>query len=189
MIYIDIDGVLADSDGYLQTKDSRAMDDTHLLFKTIYKYHKTVFKESNPLVDLSFLIELDDFMLLSALPNRQNIDSFCATEAETNKVMYTLEENKKDWINKNIGPNCKFAIVSATTDKIKYCLSAEDILIDDNKKTGKRWQEKGGKWFPSVEKFLSGDSSSKKERKVKNIEVKVESTKNNSNAGYAVDLW
>lgn len=186
MIYIDIDGVLADSDGYLQTKDSRAMDDTHLLFKTIYKYHETVFKDSKPLVDLDFLKNIGDFMLLSALPNRQNIDSFCATEAETNKVMFTLEENKKDWIKRNISPECKFAIVGATTDKIRYCLSSEDILIDDNKKTGKRWQEKGGKWFSSVKSFLSGDSASTRGRKSNEAAVKAES---NNNAGYAVDLW
>lgn len=43
MIYIDIDGVLADTDAFIFSKDLRAENDTHLLFKTIYKYYKEMF--------------------------------------------------------------------------------------------------------------------------------------------------
>ena len=177
MIYVDIDGVLADSDGYLEQCEPRALKDTHLLFKTIYKYHKTVFKESKPLVDLNFLKDLDDFCLLTALPNKANIDSFCENVDE---VMSVLENNKKDWVNRYIG-DCKLRIVSSTTDKLKYCVTSDDILIDDNKKTGKRWQEKGGRWFPSVEAFLKRDTNM--------LTTKKASVKVSVDAGFKADLW
>ena len=162
MIYIDIDGVLADSDGYLQECRPDALKDTHTLFKTIYTYADTVFKCSKPLVDLSFLNDLEDFALLTALPNKQNIDSFCDN---VDSVMCLLENNKREWVKEYIG-DCKLYIVSSTTDKLKHCLSSNDILIDDNKKTGKRWQEKGGIWFSVVKSFLWNYKTLKNETRV-----------------------
>ena len=153
MIYFDIDGVLSDSDGYLKTCDPRALDDTHLLFKTICKYYKTAFLEPKPLVDLSFLETVGDFTLLTALPNRDNIDSF--TE-DTDTIMQVLTNNKRKWVQKHIG-ECKLEIVNNARDKVKFCQPG-DILVDDNKKTGANWQAKGGTWFPSIAAFLSGES-------------------------------
>ena len=151
MIYFDIDGVLSDSDGYLKTCDPRALDDTHLLFKTIYKYHQTAFLESKPLVDLSFFKELDDFTLLTALPNKDNIGSFTD---DPESVLQIITSNKRKWVSKYIG-DCKLEIVDNARDKVKYCKPG-DILVDDNKKTGDSWKSKGGIWYPSVEAFLNG---------------------------------
>lgn len=166
MIYIDIDGVLADSDGLLESFDSEALKDTHRLFKTIYKFHERVFKESKPLVDLSFINDLDDFTLLTALPNKRNIDSFSSGDEETNKVMEILEQNKKDWVKEHIG-DCKLVILELRADKSKYCQSCEDILIDDNKDTGKKWKAAGGKYFSSVSEFLKSTSSTTSEQSIK----------------------
>lgn len=150
MIYIDIDGVLADSDGYLESIDPEALKDTHKLFKTIYKNHKTVFLNSLPLVDLEFLKDLDDFTLLTALPNKQNIGSFTD---DADEVLNVLSRNKEAWVKKHIG-DCKLIIVENRTDKVKYCKSPSDILIDDSTSTGKKWKEKGGVHFLSVKDFL-----------------------------------
>lgn len=153
MIYVDIDGVLADSDGLLETLDPQALKDTHRLFKAIYKYSDKAFKESKPLVDLSFLKDLPDFTLLTALPNSRNIDSFTVDEAETKVIMERLTNNKKEWVKNNIG-DCKLIILELRTDKSKFCQSSEDILIDDNKDTGKKWKAAGGIYFSSVKEFL-----------------------------------
>ena len=157
MIYIDIDGVLADSDGYLKSIDPEALTDTHKLFKTIFKNYQTVFLKSKPLVDLSFLDKLDDYMLLTALPNKQNIASFTD---DVDEVMSTLSKNKMAWVNEHIG-DCKLAIVDSRMDKIKYCQSSNDVLIDDSTSTGKRWKEKGGKHYISVEQFLRNHDTTK----------------------------
>ena len=155
MIYIDIDGVLADSDGYLNSLDKNALKDTHTLFKTIYKNRETVFKCSKPLVNLDFIKELSDFTLLTALPNKQNIDSFCDNVDE---VMELLRNNKEEWVKQHIG-DCKLIILEQRTDKSKFCESKEDVLIDDNKDTGKRWTAKGGKYYSNVAQFLNRNSS------------------------------
>lgn len=150
MIYIDIDGVLADSDGYLKTQNPEALKDTHTLFKTIYKYHETAFKESQPLVDLKFLEKLSDFTLLTAMPNKSNIDSFTD---DIDSVMNIIENNKREWVKKHIG-DCKLIILYQRTDKSKFCKCNQDVLIDDNKDTGKRWKTKGGLYYSSVAEFL-----------------------------------
>lgn len=162
MIFIDIDGVLADSDGYLASLEPRVLEDTHILFKTIYKHRDKAFRYSKPLVDLSFIKELEDFTLLTALPNRNNIDSFCE---DADKVLETLSENKIAWVKEHIG-DCKLIIVNKRSDKVKYCLTSADILIDDSESTGKAWKEKGGKHFISVADFLKCDRGTDEEIKI-----------------------
>lgn len=156
MIYIDIDGVLADTDAFIFSKDPRAEHDTHLLFKAIYKNYKEMFISSKPLIDLFVLKTLGDFTLLTALPLRQKIDSFCSSEEELNTVMNTLAENKKIWIKNNIG-DCKYIIVNKRSEKIDMCNSPNDILIDDSKATCTSWKKKGGKAFTSFDEFLKAN--------------------------------
>ena len=162
MIYIDIDGVLADTDAFIFSKDIRAEHDTHLLFKTIYRHYEEMFVSSKPLIDLSVLKNLDGFTLLTALPLRQKIDSFCSSEEELNTVMNTLAENKKIWIKNNIG-ECKYIIVNKRSEKIDMCNSPNDILIDDSKATCTSWKKKGGKAFNSIEEFLKANVETDKE--------------------------
>ena len=153
MLYIDIDGVLADSDGYLAILEPRSISDTHLLFKTLAKNSETVFIESKPLVDLSFLKTLDEFTLLTALPNRANIACFYDSENDVEKVFSNYIRNKKSWVEKHIG-KCQLIITEAAASKADYCKSSKDILIDDSDKNRKKWIAKGGIAFKSVEDYL-----------------------------------
>lgn len=162
MIYIDIDGVLADTDAFIFSKDPRAEHDTHLLFKAIYKNYKEMFISSKPLIDLSVLKTFGDFTLLTALPLRQKIDSFCKDKEEIDEVMNTLAENKKQWIKNNLG-DCKYIIVGKRSEKIDMCNSPNDILIDDSKATCAAWKKKGGKAFNSIEEFLKANVETDKE--------------------------
>ena len=128
MLYIDIDGVLADSDGYLKTLDPRVATDTHIMFKTFARNADKVFLNSKPLVDLSVLKTFPEFKLLSALPNRSNIDSFCSTDMETELIFSKFVGNKEAWVQQHIG-DCELIIVSAAADKAKYCKSSKDTRI------------------------------------------------------------
>lgn len=165
MIYIDIDGVLADTDAFIFSKDLRAENDTHLLFKTIYKYYKEMFVSSKPLIDLSVLKNIGDFTLLTALPLKQKIESFCKDDNELNEVMNTLSKNKEKWIKENIG-DCKYIIVNKRSEKLKMCTSPNDILIDDSKATCTSWRKEGGKAFNSVQEYLDSNIKLVEENKV-----------------------
>ena len=153
MLYIDIDGVLADSDGYLATLEPRIVSDTHLLFKTLANNSETVFLKSKPLVDLSFLNNVDEFVLLTALPNRANIASFIETDNDVEKVFSNYKANKRAWVKENIG-DCEVIITEAAASKADYCKSSKDILIDDSDKNRKKWVAKGGLAFKSVEDYM-----------------------------------
>lgn len=153
MLYIDIDGVLADSDGYLKTLEPRVETDTHIMFKTFAKNADKVFLNSKPLVDLSVLKTFPEFKLLSALPNRSNIDSFCATDNETELVFSKFVANKKAWVKEHIG-ECELIIVTAAADKAKYCKSSKDVLIDDSDKNRKKWIAAGGIAFKSIDDYV-----------------------------------
>lgn len=159
MIYIDIDGVLADTDDFIFSKDPRAKEDTHILFKTIYKNYKEMFTASKPLIDLTCLKEIENFTLLTALPLRQKIDSFCHDNKELETIMNTLYKNKEIWIKNNIGEDCKYIIVGKRSDKIKMCNSSSDVLIDDSISTCAAWRKKGGKAYTSIQEFLENKNS------------------------------
>ena len=153
MLYIDIDGVLADSDGYLAELEPRITSDTHMLFKTLAKNSETVFLKSKPLIDLSILKTFEEFKLLTALPNRANIDSFHETALDVEKVFDNYIRNKKAWVAEHIG-DCEVIITDAAADKATYCKSSKDILIDDSDKNRKKWISKGGVAFKSVEDYV-----------------------------------
>lgn len=159
MLYIDIDGVLADSDGYLAELEPRITSDTHLLFKTLAKNSETVFLKSKPLIDLSILKSFEEFKLLTALPNRANIDSFYEDSTDVDKVFNNYINNKKTWVKNNIG-DCEVIITDAAADKAIYCKSSKDILIDDSSKNRKKWVAKGGIAFKSIEDYMANFTSS-----------------------------
>ena len=153
MLYFDIDGVLADSDGYLATLEPRITSDTHLLFKTLARNSNTVFLKSKPLIDLSVLSKLEEYTLLTALPNRANIASFFESENDVEKVFLNYKANKRTWVKEHIG-DCELIITEAAADKSIYCKSSRDILIDDSDKNRKKWAAKGGLTFKSVEDYM-----------------------------------
>lgn len=153
MLYIDIDGVLADSDGYVASLEPRSVSDTHILFKTLARNYETVFINSKPLIDLKLLENIGEFKLLSALPNRSNIDSFYEDSNQVDKVFSKYVENKKAWVKKHIG-DCELIITNTASEKSKYCKSSKDVLIDDSDKNRKKWVAAGGIAFKSVADYL-----------------------------------
>lgn len=153
MLYIDIDGVLADSDGYLKKLDPRSETDTHIMFKTFARNADKVFLNSEPLVDLSVLKTFPEFKLLTALPNRSNIDSFCANDMETEVIFSKFVRNKETWVKQHIG-DCELIIIPVAADKAKYCKSSKDVLIDDSDKNRKKWIAAGGIAFKSIDDYV-----------------------------------
>lgn len=159
MLYIDIDGVLADSDGYLASIDPRITSDTHLMFKVFARNADTVFIKSKPLVDLSLLANFPEYKLLTALPNRSNVDSFCENELETEEIFQKFIANKKKWVKDNIG-DVELIITNTAAEKAKYCNSSSDILIDDSDKNRKKWVAAGGIVFKSIDDYLKNYNES-----------------------------
>lgn len=111
------------------------------------------------------LKDIGDFTLLTALPLKQKIESFCKNDNELNEVMNTLSKNKEKWIKENIG-DCKYIIVNKRSEKLKMCTSPNDILIDDSKTTCTSWRKEGGKAFNSVQEYLDSNIKLVEENKV-----------------------
>ena len=177
MLYIDIDGVLANTDEYIYSLDPRSRDDFHLFFKTIYKHADKVFRDSSMLVSKEDLSRIKEpYCLLTALPNRRKLDSFCECEDELYNLIETLSNNKEHWVRKNIG-DARLIIVDSRKSKLAYCLTSNDTLIDDSKSTCKGWINKGGKAFTSLYNYLTNNNLSiktnnKKEKKIEEQEDK-----------------
>ena len=158
MLYIDIDGVLANTDKYILSLNPDAEHDTHILFKTMYRNYKTMFRESEPLVDLSIVKGFGDFTLLTALPLKEKIDSFCADDIETKIVLDTFSVNKRAWVKKYFGEDQKIIIVGKRSEKAKLCKGPADILIDDSDSNCKKWKEAGGQSYHSIDEYINRDS-------------------------------
>lgn len=188
MVYIDIDNTLTDFDGYLTTVNPRAMEDGHLLFKAIYQGYKQAYLASVPLVDYDKVRALGEFTLLTSLPDKKKLDSFCDDNGEIEVVMSTLRKNKVQWITETFGPDCKYFIVNGSDDKQKFCKSSDDILIDDKDSTCKHWVEHGGKAYTSFDNYLSGIPVGTRVKKTKVESIKKE-TKEPEVKVVSADLW
>lgn len=186
MIYIDIDNTIAASDEYLKSLNSRALENTHLLFKTLYKYQDKVFLNSPPMVNIEDILNLKEpYTLLTALPNRKSIDSFCKDSQETDKTLRTFHDNKVAWVKKYFGDTCKLIIVDKKASKADFCKLPTDILIDDSLSSGKEWQKAGGVFYSSFANYLSNLP----EKLLGKTNVQLEVAEDNNLKEGKVDLW
>lgn len=168
MIYIDIDGTLADTDKFLFEKCPRAEADTHLLFKTFFNYADEVYMNSEPLIDFTPLYDCDfEFKLLTKLPSKQHLSSFTDNVSELYEKFIA---NKKHWCEQYF-PGVDLIIVPGGYSKSKYCTSASDILIDDNKNNGVGWEKAGGIWFKSVADFFKNYNHMDLSQQIKEVSL------------------
>jgi len=137
-VFIDLDGVLCDFDGYIDRFNLR-MPNGSILFHNLAKQHPEFFLHLEKLPDADHLVE--SVLSLCAV---HNIEVGILTAIPLYTTMLQAEEHKRDWVARHyphlahvvdIGP---FAI-----DKQNHCKPG-DVLIDDNPRNIAQWHKRGG---------------------------------------------
>ena len=137
-IYVDLDGVLADFNGFFMSR-----------YGTDPKTYEKEFGEEefwrmiNKIDDFFFHIPpLPDAMLLMAY--LQPHDPIILTAASRHRP--TSNNEKLRWVEKHFGPQQRVITVLSGRNKHWYCRRG-DILIDDWVINADSWRKKGGIWI------------------------------------------
>lgn len=153
MIYIDLDGVLADLDGWLE--DKMPVNPTPKLaeraFNTIaVEQYEVMFTQSKR-IEENFALLAGDYRILTALPHQQNFFKYGAQLGfdgqELARRYNQLYANKLHWCIKQGIPADRVIIVPARKLKQQFCINPEDTLYDDSLPTIREWRAKGGIGF------------------------------------------
>lgn len=132
-IYIDLDGVLADFDGWMASIPD--LTDANL-WQYMAANEPHAYAKLKPMEDAFVLMEylqgLDiSLSILTAIPRRSSIPD--------------AEQDKKDWVKRYLG-DIEFHIGPFARDKQRFSGPGK-ILIDDKESNIQQWESKGGKGF------------------------------------------
>lgn len=146
-VYVDLDGTLADYNGWMLEHDKNALKDRDLMYKLMLDPKLECYKHFKQLPHTEFYMDMlrhnKDWYILSALPKKENIAKYTDKVEETYKM---LERNKIDWCVAHGIPKSKIIICEFAATKQEYCKPG-DVLYDDNSMIRKQWESKGGKAF------------------------------------------
>jgi hypothetical protein len=135
-IFIDMDGVLADFDGWknqIALTRPEVMDDKEGLWEvalSVSHFYYMLDPMPEALEMMEYLEGLNiPLAILTALPRRREIPY--------------AEEDKREWIKDFINPTMEFRIGPYAIDKQNHC-EPGFVLIDDNEKNIAQWNARGG---------------------------------------------
>lgn len=142
MIFVDLDGVLGDFDGW--AKSVMAPGQTYLsLFMTEYERCfanlRVIPRGAN------LLRALDNPVILTALPNHDEFVWWCRSNglpaSEAERRYGVLSGNKVEWVHRNLGD---YPVITVPQRKDKVKFAKGNILIDDYELNVRDWQQAGG---------------------------------------------
>jgi len=134
IVYVDLDGVLADFDSALNEIRGGEELSTEELWVKVAPYGDGLYACLELMPDASKLwnwisVYFDNIQILTAIPRRSTVP--------------TAEADKRAWVATNFGTNIKVNIGPYARDKQKHCKPG-DILIDDKHSNIAEWVAKGG---------------------------------------------
>lgn len=149
MKYVDLDGVLADLDGWLKSIDrEEAITNTDMFMETAMYYYDRMFLELEPIENNIDKYLVGDYRILTSLPHPANFFRYGDMEqisvSEVAERYARLHANKLAWCEDKYIPLDRVIVVPVRKLKISYCKGKDDILYDDSNKTIKDWIAKGG---------------------------------------------
>lgn len=140
MLYIDLDGVLADFDKKVKEIFGKSADriDVRVFWKTVAN-HPNFFGSLDLIPDARFLwgfVKPHQPTILTGLP----YGKWAAPQ-------------KREWVARVLGPEVP-VITCMSKDKANYC-EPGDVLVDDRLKTKAPWEDAGGIFIHHVSAFGS----------------------------------
>lgn len=128
-IYIDMDGVLVDFDGWKATIPGLTDANLWEEVKKIPHFYSTLKPMPEAFILLEYLRGLDvPLAILTALPRRDSVPE--------------AEEDKRQWVLKHVGP-MEFNVGPYAVNKQQFA-GPGLVLIDDSKLNIPQWKAKGG---------------------------------------------
>jgi 5'(3')-deoxyribonucleotidase len=132
-IYVDMDGVLADFDKYVDKKYPDLRGKSKAEFWKTLQGDPALYSKFEP---MTYAKELWDL----AKSTGANVEILTAIPRKS--TMPFAEADKKEWIKKHIDPSVKVKIGPYSRDKWKHAKPG-DILIDDRADNIRDWIDKG----------------------------------------------
>ena len=141
MIYLDVDGVIADFQAWLQALgwEGGLFVEPGKLEKFMAKNYTQIFRTSPPTSNMQFFRAMyykeNDMKILTARGSHYKKEH-----------INTVIENKHFWLNQFGFRTEDIIVVEQSKDKLPYCQPG-DVLYDDKRWTIKKWNELGGIGF------------------------------------------
>ena len=144
MIYVDLDGVLADFNAW--AGDNLTSNDQDAYMRMFITHYDECFKTLKPIeLGLDIIKTLDKYCILTAMPNHAE---FISTGQELGYSVQELERrydvmrnNKLHWVSKYIG---EVPVIIVPSRKVKVNFAKGNVLIDDYYKNIDDWNASGG---------------------------------------------
>ena len=146
MVYIDLDGVLADLSGWITKIDPKGLSEQEVFFRIARDYNREIFLDSEA-IRFNFRLLYGDYRILSALPNEPEFIRYGIkagyNPVELSKMFLRFYRNKMLWCREHGIPESRIILVPTRKHKFMYCRCA-DLLYDDDPDTIAEWNKSGG---------------------------------------------
>jgi hypothetical protein len=145
MIYIDMDDVVADFSGYVNSQFGTKFQVGHGnvpvdIWNELSKYHSRMFRDLEP--NLGFIS--DGYEWIRDRFQDSEIAFLSAVPVNGSWNWRFAAQDKVDWIREHFGTRHDIFLSPYTYDKHYFCRSAEDVLVDDRTNLCEDWIRKGG---------------------------------------------
>lgn len=148
MIYVDIDGVVADFYNKVLEVTGKPYDPglSWSEIESIDNFYSKLKVIDDPTDGIFWLEKNEDFQFLGSLPK------------PTGKLI-TAQRDKVDWIKNTVSSSAQVNLVRHWSEKATLFCREGDILIDDSARNCKHWEDHGGiailhkNWYDTIVKL------------------------------------
>lgn len=142
MIYIDLDGVLADLEASMFRHSRTCIYDDVEFLQICKRECRSVFLDS-PFIEKNRWRLTGNYRILTTLPGLDRYLEINGYSKETLESYEILRKNKLTWCKKHNIPVDRVIVLTHRNQKIEYCRKG-DILYDDYEKNIADWEAAGG---------------------------------------------